>query len=202
MNENGLLTYTLVDDLSIDSSTGVITLGNLLNNTESTLLPANVIVSDSGILETRQIEIQVTVSIISRNNNQPTFQNLPITINVSEAQLLGEVFFTVLATDSDRGSFGQITYSIAGGNENTFTNTGGLSLVEKLNFFSQAVYSLNISASDTDFDAYETLTINVLDANEHEPVCESIQESFSLAESIEPNALVFQQPCVSATFLL
>ena len=199
LNENGLLTYTLVEDfnvLSIDSGTGVITLGNLLNNTESTLLPATVIVSDSGILETRQIQIQVTVSIISRNNNQPTFQNLPMTINVSEAQLLGDVFFTVVATDSDRGSFGQIIYSIAGGNENTFSiisNTGGLSLVEKLNFFSQAVYSLNISASDTDFDSYETLTINVLDANEYNPVCESIQESFSLAESIEPNALVFQQ---------
>ena len=197
--ENGILTYALVNDfgvLRIDSSTGEITIGSLLNNTDSTVLPATVIISDSGISKSREIQIQVTVSIISRNNNMPTFQNLPMTINISEAQTLRDVFFTVSATDLDRGSFGQVAYAIAGGNQNIFniiSNTGGISLTQKLNFFSLSVHSLNVSASDPDFTVYETLTINVLDANEYAPVCSSLQESFSLAESIEPSALVFQR---------
>ena len=199
LNENGQLSYALLDDfnvLSIDSNTGEVTVGRTLNNTDRTLLPAVVIVSDSGIPDNRQIQVQVTIQIISRNNNQPTFQNLPATVNVSEAQTLGNVFFIVSATDPDRGSFGQVRYSIAGDEQSTFSiisNTGGLSLTSKLNFFSQPVLSLNISARDSDFEVFATLTVVVLDANEFVPVCESTQESFTLAESIEPSGLVFQQ---------
>ena len=199
LEANGLLTYTLADDLGvldIANATGEITVVDFLNNTEQTVLDVLVTVADRGFPVSMRTEVQVSVLITSSNRNQPMFTNLPSVINVSEAQSLQDIIFTVKATDPDRGSFGQISFGISGegqSNFGIFSNTGGLFLISKLDFFNQHQHIVNITAEDSDFLVSELLTVNVLDANEFSPVCDSDQQRLTIPESIDPSEIIFQR---------
>ena len=196
--DNGNITFSLSNDFAIlaISNRGEITLRNSLNLTNLNTLVVSVVVRDQGLpqLET---SYQATIFISSINRNVPTFVNLPATIELSEAEPIQEVVFTVQASDPDRGSFGQVTYEIENRQTNgsffIFSNTGGLFLTRKLNFFEQQVYIINISASDSDFTVIEQLTVRVLDANEFSPECASLRITATLPENLSPNQLLSQQ---------
>ena len=196
--DNGNITFSLSNDFGIlaISNRGEITLRNSLNLTNLNTLVVSVVARDQGLpqLET---SYQATIFISSINRNVPTFVNLPATIELSEAEPIQEVVFTVQASDPDRGSFGQVTYEIenrqTNGSFSIFSNTGGLFLTRKLNFFEQQVYIINISASDSDFTVIEQLTVRVLDANEFSPECTSLRITATLPENLSPNQMLSQQ---------
>ena len=197
-NENGTVTYSLSDDFGVlaVSSDGNLMLMNNLNSTDVSTLATAVIVSDQGS-PPRLTMYQVTILISSKNQNIPTFLNLPATVELSEATPIHDVIFTTLAFDPDRGSFGQIHYQITGGNSGgnfaIFPNTGAILIAEKLNFFQQQTYNLTISASDSDSTVTELLTVQVRDANEYPPDCSSVLIIASIAESLSPNQSLSQQ---------
>lgn len=199
LEANGQLTYALLNEmevLAIDATTGEITVANYLNGTNQTVLNVQVEVADNGSPDRQRIIVQVSVFIFFSNRNQPLFTNLPSVINVSEARILQDIIFSVMATDSDRGSFGKISYGIVGDERTTFgifSNTGGLFLNSKLNFFDQSQYVINITARDSDFTVSATLTVFVLDANEFSPICEPDQQRFVIPESVDPSEISFQR---------
>ena len=200
--ENGAIEYSLSNDfgvLAIDDM-GHITLNRSLSETDQNTLVLNILLSDMGS-EPRQQTVQATVFISSVNRNVPTFINLPTTIEVSEAQPIQTVFFSVVAEDPDRGSFGEVTYSIvdstSGDDIGIFSNTGGVYLNQKLNFFMRNEYVLNISAADSDFIEYARLTIHVLDANEFSPECEQSSVTAQIQEALPAGQLL--TPSLSCT---
>ena len=196
--DNGNITFSLSTDFGVlaINNLGEITLHNSLNLTNLNTLVVSVVVRDQGLpqLET---SYQATIFISSINRNVPTFVNLPATIELTEAEPIQEVVFTVQASDPDRGSFGQVTYEIenrqTSGSFSIFSNTGGLFLTRKLNFFEQQVHIINISASDSDFTVIEQLTVRVLDANEFSPECASLRITATLPENLSPNQMLSQQ---------
>ena len=192
---NGQLDYSLEEDFGVleINTNGEISLRNFLNNTELNILVASVYLSDEGFPTLSNI-YQVTIFISSINRNIPTFINLPSSIMVSEAQPLQEILFTVDAHDPDRGSFGRLSYTIVDREVDSpfgiFPNTGGLFLTRKLNFFSQRMYTLNISVADSDYLVTERLEISVLDANEFTPVCESVFITNTILENLPPSVML------------
>ena len=192
IGDNGALNYFLRNNFGVldVSSTGVIFLQNTLNLTDGNILVVEVIVSDSGFPQRLSTTYQVTIFIQSTNENTPNFVNLPAMITVSEALPVQEVVFSVLAEDPDRGRFGQITYRIVNDEEalpfGIFSNTGRVFLTQKLNFFEQQIYTLNISVEDSDFLVTELLTVVVLDANEYLPECESYSITTTIREALLP----------------
>ena len=196
--DNSNITFSLSNDFGVlaISNQGEITLRNSLNLTNLNTLVVSVIVADQG-LPRLEMRYQATIFITSTNRNIPVFVNLPATIELSEAAPIQDIVFTVQANDPDRGSFGQLTYQIVNRQENDslsiFSNTGGLFLTRKLNFFEQQVHTVNISASDSDFTVSEQLTIFVLDANEFAPECTALRVTATLPENLAPNQMLSQQ---------
>ena len=192
IGENGALEYALQNNFGVlaISSDGEISLQNMLSFTDRNILVVEVSVSDTGTPSRLTSTYQVTIFIQSTNDNIPEFLNLPAVIEVSEALPMQEVIYHVLAEDPDRGRFGQITYRIVNTEDNApfgvFSNTGRVFLTQKLNFFDRQMYTLNISAEDSDFLVTELLTILVLDANEYAPTCESYSITSTIREAIPP----------------
>ena len=193
IGDNAELVYSLDEDFNVVqiNDFGEVILENPLNFTNNSVLDFFITVSDMGAA-VQESRFQAVISIISTNRNAPTFLNLPDTISISEAELVGTTVFTVSAEDPDRGSFGQVLYAIIGNaNEarpfTIFQNTGRVILNVELNFFEQQEYVLNISASDSDFTVTETLTISVLDENEFPPACDSVMITGSISENLGPN---------------
>ena len=200
--ENGALDYSLTNDFGVlaVSDTGLISLNESLSETDHNTLVLNILVSDRGSPQ-RQVTVQATIFISSVNRYVPTFTNIPATITVSEAQSIQTVFFSVTAEDPDRGSFGEVTYSIVDSTTSDdigiFSNTGGIYLNRKLDFFQRNEYTLNISAADSDFTVYETLTINVLDENEFSPECAQPSITAQIREGLPPGQVL--TPSLSCT---
>ena len=188
IEENGNIVFSLTEDygvLAIDAS-GKLILNQSLSLTDQNTLVVGVVVADQGV-SSRQQTIQATIFISSVNRNAPSFTNLPATISVSEAQAIQTVFFSIDATDPDRGSFGEVTYTIVNASSDDdiglFSNTGGVYLRRKLDFFRQNEYVLNITAVDTDFTVSELLTILVVDANEFSPQCTQLSLTTQVEET-------------------
>ena len=188
IEENGNIVFSLTEDygiLAIDAS-GRLSLNQSLSLTDQNTLVVGVVVADQGA-SPRQQTIQATIFISSVNRNAPSFTNLPANISVSEAQAIQTVFFSIDATDPDRGSFGEVTYTIVDASSDDdiglFSNTGGVYLRRKLDFFRQNEYVLNITAADTDFAISELLTILVVDANEFSPECSQLTLTMQVEET-------------------
>ena len=196
--ENGAVQYSISNDYGVlaINEMGLITLNESLSQTDQNTLVLSIVVSDMGT-ESRQLTVRATIFISSVNRNIPMFTNIPTTIQVSEAQAIQTVFFSVMAEDPDRGSFGEVTFSIVNSTTSDdvgiFSNTGGIYLNRKLNFFERNEYVLNISAADSDFAVFEQLIIEVLDANEFSPECEQpsiiaqIQEGLPAGQVLTPS---------------
>ena len=188
--ENGAIGYSLSNDfngvLAIDNM-GEIKLNKSLSETEQNTLVVDILLADMGS-DPNELTVRATIFIFSVNRHIPEFTNLPATIEVSESQAIQTVFFSVMAEDPDRGSFGDVTYSIVDSTTSDdvgiFSNTGGIFLNRKLNFFHRNEYSLNVSAADSDFTVYEQLTIHVLDANEFSPECEQQSITYEIREGL------------------
>ena len=200
--ENGAISYSLSNDfgvLEIDGG-GVVSLNESLSETDRNTLVVSVFVSDQGS-EPNERTVIATIFISSVNRHMPEFTNLPATIEVSEAQSIQTVFFSVEAVDPDRGSFGEVSYamvnSTTGDDIGIFSNTGGLYLNRKLDYFRRNEYVLNISAADSDFTVHEELVIQVTDANEFSPECEQPSITLQVREALPPGQLL--TPALSCT---
>ncbi len=183
----------IYDVLAINDS-GTVVLQNLLDSTDSSIIVATLVVVDRGHPEL-STTYQLTIFVISANRFSPVFENLPDTVQLSEATQLYDVVFTAQASDQDHGSFGQVVYSIADSQApfEIFSNTGGLFLTAKLDFYQQSQYTLNVSASDIDFTVTESLTVLVSDANEFFPECTSTFLATAVSESLPPNSTLSVQ---------
>lgn len=67
----------------------------------------------------RSSEVNVTVEITDRNDNEPRFDQSSYRFDVGEDANIGASVGRVFARDSDKGLNGQILYSITAGNINT-----------------------------------------------------------------------------------
>lgn len=197
VGDNGDIDFSLSNDFGVLAigSSGQLTLNQSLSLTDQNTLVVSVQVADRGN-PPRQRTIQATIFISSVNRNVPMFTNLPATIQVSEAQAIQTVFFSVDAVDPDRGSFGEVTYSIVNASSDDiigiFSNTGGVYLRRRLNFFEGSEYILNISAADSDFTVTELLTVEVLDANEFSPECNQLSLTTQVQEGLPAGQVLSQ----------
>ena len=192
IGDNGAFEYSLQNNFGVlsISASGIVFLEHTLYSTDRDILVVQVTVRDFGSPHRRSSIYEATIFIRSSNENTPRFLNLPNVKNVSEALPTQEIIFIVEAEDSDEGSYGEITYRIVNPEESTpfgiIPYTGQVFLMQKLNYFRQQVYRLIISAEDSDYLVTELLTINVLDANEYAPICESYIITDTIPENMLP----------------
>ncbi|XP_062874781.1 protocadherin Fat 4 [Trichomycterus rosablanca] len=200
-NQNGLVRYRLSEgneerQFSIDGSSGQVTLVGRLDYETTSTYSLKIIAEDSGLVPLSS-SCLLTVTVLDENDNSPAFPKSTMTVDVLENMRIGELVASITATDADSGSNADITYSItANNNHGTFSispSTGSIFLVRKLDYETQSLYKLNITARDNGRPprlSFIPLVIHVRDFNDNPPVFmpgdifKSIPENLPLSTSV------------------
>lgn len=106
--------------LYLDSDTGVLSLGQVLDHEATTNLILVVKATDSAqdASQRRWGSVTARLYVTDENDNPPVFRS-PTAVSVMEDQPVGFVVLYVMAGDADQGENGRVSYSIQSG------NTGG-----------------------------------------------------------------------------
>lgn len=153
----------------------------------------------SGGLSTTAI---VKILITDVNDNRPVFYPREYNVSLSEdrnSQSSSIPVVAVVATDSDSGKYGQVTYRIVSGNDgNLFRidrNTGEIFVTQPnlISARSQSRHKLNISATDgaglrSNFDAEVYLTVT--NSAHGPPVFERSKYKFKIREDVKRSTVV------------
>ncbi|KAI4879799.1 hypothetical protein NFI96_008843 [Prochilodus magdalenae] len=121
---NSEISYSIIqqwpsspDLLILDPSTGVMTLGHMLDHESTSSFMLVVQATDSALDESQRRRGTVTarVFVTDVNDNAPVFTS-PTAVSVMEDQPVGFVLLYIMAQDLDQGENGRVSYRIQDGN--------------------------------------------------------------------------------------
>ncbi|XP_051479956.1 cadherin-related family member 3 [Apus apus] len=135
--------------------------------------------------------IYIYIRIKPVNEFFPVFSNLSYEFNVPEITKVGSSIGRVIAKDKDWPP-SVITYSIvAGGGTRDYTNIfwisptkGDVKILARLDYETTQKHILTVQASDQEKTATASVTVNVLEVNDEEPVCSPNFYSFQIPVSL------------------
>ncbi|NXE80119.1 CDHR3 protein, partial [Cochlearius cochlearius] len=135
--------------------------------------------------------IYIYIRIKPVNEFFPVFSNLSYEFNVLEITKVGSSIGRVNARDKDWPP-SVITYSIvAGGGTRDFTSIfwisptkGDVKILARLDYETTQKHILTVQASDQEKTATASVTVNVLEVNDEEPVCSPNFYSFQIPVSL------------------
>ncbi|KAM6981316.1 protocadherin Fat 4 [Aplochiton taeniatus] len=190
---NALVTYTIIsgsdDSFRIDPESGDLTATKKLDRerrSEYSLL----VRADDG-KQSSDMRLNITVSDV--NDHTPKFSRGTYSFDIPEDTAPGSIVAAILASDSDSGLNGEITYSLdEEDEEHTFLLnpvTGVFNVTQPLDYESQKYYILCVRAQDGGGRASTVrVYFNVLDVNDNPPLFSSSLYSASVTESQPPGA--------------
>ena len=192
IGSNGLIFFSLNDSVpfTIDSSSGTITVRELLDREVADFYQFEVTATDRGSRPLQSV-VPVHVTILDSNDNRPMFSQRQYETQLEENVPLFQSVFTVSATDIDEGSNGRVTYSLssAQGRFQINGSSGEVTTSAHIDRESQGLYQLEVIATDQGSPplvSMATLTINVTDLNDNPPVFSSTEYQFTTAENSPP----------------
>ncbi|KAM9389728.1 cadherin-related family member 3 [Phaethornis superciliosus] len=135
--------------------------------------------------------IYIYIRIKPVNEFFPVFSNLSYEFNVPETTKVGSNIGGVNARDQDWPP-SVITYSIVGGGgTRDYTNIfwisqtkGDVKILARLDYETSQKHILTVQASDQEKTATASVTVNVLEVNDEEPVCSPNFYSFQIPVSL------------------
>uniref|UniRef100_A0ABI7X939 FAT atypical cadherin 4 n=1 Tax=Felis catus TaxID=9685 RepID=A0ABI7X939_FELCA len=198
---NGLIHYSVMKgneerQFAIDSTSGQVTLIGKLDYEATPAYSLVIQAVDSGAISLNST-CTLNIDILDENDNTPSFPKSTLFVDVLENMRIGELVSSVTATDSDSGDNADLHYSITGtNNHGTFSispNTGSIFLAKKLDFETQSLYKLNITAKDQGRpprSSTMSVVIHVRDFNDNPPsfppgdIFKSIVENIPIGTSV------------------
>jgi protocadherin Fat 4 len=102
--------------------------------------------------------------VLDKNDESPTFRDLPLSYMVSEDLGNGQIIATIKATDPD--TIGKLEYSLIAGDDGKFTldkHQGTLKLRDTLDRETKDLYKLVIRVTDSVQYTETTITVQVRD---------------------------------------
>ncbi|KAI8512133.1 hypothetical protein Bbelb_087720 [Branchiostoma belcheri] len=195
---------------TISSTTGLITIQSTTSlDYETTTQYALTVLGKDGATgaDQRTATVTVYVDVDPANEFDPVFtspSSSPFAVSIAESAALGSQLYTVVATDQDSGSDGNIKYSITSGDLGKFNideTTGIVYVADTLDKETLDTYSLAIRATDqgtTARSADVTLAVTVTDVNDNSPVCSPDVYTSTLAENAAAGSVVAGLFCTDA----
>ncbi|XP_038648329.1 protocadherin Fat 4 isoform X1 [Scyliorhinus canicula] len=198
---NALVNYSIIkgneeEQFTIQSTTGQVTLVGKLDHEATASYSLTLLAVDLGS-EPLSSTCTLIISVLDENDNTPLFPKSVMYIDALENMRVGELVESAAATDSDSGDNAEIHYSITGSNNHgTFSishNTGSIFLAKTMDFETQSVYHLNITAKDNGRpprSSTMSVVIQVRDFNDNPPsfppgdVFKSIMENIPVGTSV------------------
>eukprot|EP00117_Sycon_ciliatum_P033550 scpid247/ scgid25797/ Protocadherin Fat 4; Cadherin family member 14; FAT tumor suppressor homolog 4; Fat-like cadherin protein FAT-J len=140
------------------------------------------------------------VQILGRNEHTPAFSSSHYNVSVPETFPQGSAVTVVTATDNDKGADGSVTLSLVPGPGSSLfqliSASGELVLSQTLDFETQRVFFLTVSATDAGgLQSNASLTVNVIDVNDIQPLCNPIHVDVGVMETAPTGSLLTQLQC-------
>uniref|UniRef100_A0A7M5WR30 Cadherin domain-containing protein n=1 Tax=Clytia hemisphaerica TaxID=252671 RepID=A0A7M5WR30_9CNID len=184
----------------INSTTGIISTSGTLNYEASTSYALTVCATDNATSATqtdpssniRANCVPVTITLQDVNDNHPIFKATSPSVQVSEKVPVGREIYTFVATDEDSGVNGVVEYGSDNINASLFalnSSTGVVSTVALLNHEDAVSHTITVYAVDKGTPntlqslANLTLTINVADVNDNNPIFPEDIYTFNVTEN-------------------
>ena len=170
-------------DFRVDSATGGVFVNQSLDfeRVQTYLLEITAVDTPAGQDVARTATVQIPVEILDENDNNPIFNPATYQADVVENAIGPQTLVTLSSTDLDSGSNGLVRYSISPPNSLSSlfavnSTTGVVTLVTgaSLDYEGSPGFEFEILATASDQGipprmATTTLTISILDVNDHSP---------------------------------
>lgn len=193
-SENANLTYSIVSGnaegkFALDPITGILELAGSLNYDVTPTYELVLEADDQGPTAALTGSTTVVISVVNAEDSAPSIIPLPgtYTLSLSEDVALGTSVFDIEASDSDNGT--TFTFAIDSGNTDSDfgidPSSGYIFVAKFLDRERTDTYTLSISAVDSLFSstASGTITINVDDVNDNDPVFTPSVFEFNIAHN-------------------
>ena len=191
----------------INPTTGILTTRSALDCERQASYSFTITATDRG-MSPRSSTVQGVLNVIDENDNSPEFSMSPYTLSVLENSQIDSTLITVTATDDDKGSNGQVVYSVINeggivasiegqGDEVTIfainSSTGVLSHRSKFDYERATQVNVTVIAEDLGVPRRSSNTIvviNVMNVDESPPIFISCQEGVFVDEDLAPNSMI------------
>ena len=176
---------------TVHPSTGWITVSSSISGRKRQNYSLDVTASDKGT-PPRATLVHVYLFVNGINHEAPRFITAVFQRTIPENRAVGADITTVMATDADEGLNGDVWYYITAGNDQGLFQmdkiTGRLSIAKPLDYDTQPVHRLTISARDRGMLYRETtkvFTISLSDVNDNAPTFnESVYQTYLPENSV------------------
>ena len=174
----------------LDPNSGQLTLNTSFSDTNPVEYLLNVSACDPFLLCS---SARVNILVTDINNHFPIFTESVYEANVPENVVVGETFFTISATDGDRGANAAILYTIQDSFAPFFTienTTGEISTVASLDRETRSFYELLVFAVDGGgLSGAATIRLTVADVNDNAPQFSLSSYQISIPEVLPINSI-------------
>ncbi|XP_021205801.2 protein dachsous isoform X1 [Bombyx mori] len=203
--KNGLIGYQLIsasgpsNTFAVNSQNGLVTLLRPLDY-ENLVRHNLVILAKDGGSPPLASNLTLVVDVQDVNDNTPVFEHEAYTANILESETVNAKILEVQAIDKDTGNNARITYRILSENNNTNEeffkvqpSTGWVYLAKPLDRETKAKHKMLLTATDNGLPPLSTtanLVVNVIDANDNDPVFTKNAYEFQVEENSRAGAFV------------
>ncbi|XP_054647394.1 protocadherin Fat 4 isoform X1 [Dunckerocampus dactyliophorus] len=192
---NALVTYTIIsgadDSFRIDPESGDLMATKKLDRERRSKYSLLVRADDGK--QSSDMRLNITVKDV--NDHTPKFSRPMYSFDIPEDTAPGSIVAAILASDSDSGVNGEVTYSLEDEDEDeTFLLnpvTGVFNVTRTLDYERQRYYILTAKALDGGGQASTVrVYFNVLDVNDNPPTFNTSVYSTSVTESLPPGSAI------------
>ncbi|KAE8285645.1 Protocadherin Fat 4 [Larimichthys crocea] len=192
---NALVTYTIIsgadDSFRIDPESGDLIATKKLDRERRSKYSLLVRADDGK--QSSDMRLNITVKDV--NDHTPKFSRVTYSFDIPEDMAPGSIVAAILASDSDSGVNGEVTYSLEEDDEDeTFLLnpvTGVFNVTRPLDYETQQYYILTAKALDGGGQASTVrVYFNILDVNDNPPIFNTSVYSTSVSESLPPGSSI------------
>lgn len=199
IGRNAELIYTLSstqNDFTVDPRNGFIKTARefdreaLVQSTGQNFISLEATVSDNGMIRLKDT-VKIKIFILDLNDNEPKFLRTPYKVQISEGSQIGTQLIRIYTVDIDEGLNGDVFYYISDGNQDgrfaIDSSTGQVTLAKTLDREMESSYKLTVVAHDAALrnrlSSNTTITLEVLDENDNEPIFTQIDTQIAVNET-------------------
>ena len=197
---NSQVTYTLSPSLGIpftlDANNGALSITEIIDYEDPDSREFSVTVTANNPPLSSTVMTRIIVTDV--NDNAPIFQSDSYTVSVLEHSIVSTTVETVIATDADSGSNGEIRYAITSGNSQGFFSIspigGVIKVANEIDREQIGSVELRVRARDRGsprLSDFATVTVTIADINDHPPVFDPDTYTTSLREDASVNTVAF-----------
>ncbi|XP_056635801.1 protein dachsous [Diorhabda sublineata] len=210
---NGIVNYKIINNpysglFKVDTKNGDLTITRRLDYETSQRHSLVITATDNGA-PSLSSNLTVLVEVQDVNDNAPVFERNEYSLSILESLAINTQILQLTAIDADSGNNARITYRLITSNSShdtdnqeifgIFPNNGWIYLRAPLDRETKDKYVLTVAATDNGTPSETTTTkvlLEILDANDNDPVFGNDSYEFSIEENLGRGTLVGK---VSAT---